>query len=144
MAILLWISAFVLVLNTRTINAAGEPIQSRSLSYQEGSFTERGQNDGTFAISEEKSVTLTGDTFVAGPFVEDTHYTTANVPGGLTLSVTRDNDTQVTLRLSGKATAHTTQENVRNLTITFLDAAFTGGDAASVENSTKSDMEIDF
>lgn len=28
MAILLWISAFVLVLNTRTINAAGEPIQS--------------------------------------------------------------------------------------------------------------------
>jgi hypothetical protein len=46
--------------------------------------------------------------------------------------------------LTGKAAAHTSAASIKNLTITFLDAAFKDIKAASVENSTKNDIFVTF
>ena len=118
-------------------------IPTSSLAYAAGDFTEAATNNG--AITTTKTVTLSGtDTFVAGPFVAATHYTVANVPAGLTLVATRDSTTQVTLSLTGTATAHANANDASNLTITFLNAAFSGGDATAVSNYSKNNMVIDF
>ena len=113
------------------------------LTYAAGTFTEVAANDGTIATT--KVVTIANETFVAtDPFVLNTHYTVANVPAGMTLAVAKDSNTQVTLSLTGTATAHANVNDATNLTITFLNAAFSGGNAASVTNYTKNDMAIDF
>ena len=64
-------------------------------------------------------------------------------PTGLTAEFTRTNDTEVTLTLTGTATAHD-DNDVSDLAITFRDAAFANQSADNVINPTYSTGEIDF
>lgn len=74
-----------------------------------------------------------------------TQVTVSNVPAGLTAVVTRVSSTQATLTFSGTATSHLNSDDVSNLSITFLDAAFTAtGVASKISGSTKSNLRIDF
>ena len=46
--------------------------------------------------------------------------------------------------MTGNADDHADADDVSNLTISFGNGAFTGGNAANVANSTKNDIAIDF
>ena len=111
-----------------------------SIAYT-GSFTEAAANDGS--VTGTVTATLSGDTF-ASDVVSANHVTASSVPTGLTASFNRTSDTEVTLTFSGSANNHANANDVSNLTITFADAAFTGGDASNVTGATKSDLAIDF
>lgn len=86
-------------------------------------FVEAAANNGV--IANNPIVTLTGTTFTNAAFVTNTHYTVANVPAGLVFGFTRNNDAQLTATLSGTALSHRAVNSISNLTVTFLDAAFT-------------------
>ncbi|MFC1616271.1 DUF2341 domain-containing protein [Patescibacteria group bacterium] len=113
-----------------------------------GDFTEAIDNDGS--VTGSRTATLTLDTYLAAvlvgdPFIETTHYTIANVPAGLTAVLTKTSDTLATLTLTGNATNHSDADDVANLTVTFLDGAFTNTAAASdVTNYTDNTGQVDF
>ena len=114
------------------------------LTWNETTFNEASANDGS--IDNTISLTLTNETFTTslGQLTENTDYTVANVPAGLTCVVATSSSTEVSIGLSGNATNHADADDIANLTVTFLDAAFTGGDASAVTNSSKSDLVVDF
>ena len=113
-----------------------------SLSYSTGTFAESNLNDGS--ISTTITITLTGDTFAAG-VVSNSKVSASNVPAGLSASFTRVSDTQVSMTLTGNATAHANAQDINNLTVTFADSAFTNtATASNVTNYLKSDLVVDF
>jgi surface protein len=89
-------------------------------------------NDGS--VDGSRIATVINDTFVnaGGTLTEGVHYTLNNKPTGLTavMSVNEDGD-QATLTFTGNANNHDSEDSVSNLTITFLDGAFTDTDIAS-------------
>ena len=101
-------------------------------------------NDGS--IETEVTITLSGDTFTvpAGVMTAGVHYNVASVPGGLTLVITGTTTTTANVTLTGTATAHADADSIANLTILFLDAAFTGGNASAVTGVSRSDLEVTF
>ncbi|MBS4095369.1 MAG: hypothetical protein KGZ83_00855, partial [Sulfuricella sp.] len=114
-----------------------------TLTYSTLRFAEASTNDG--AISGTATLTLSGaKNFKAasGSLVENTDFTVTNLPTGLTASVTLTSATTATLAFSGTATSRTT--DVGNLTLTFLDAAFSGGGASSVVGYNTNTLAIDF
>ncbi|MGE5415447.1 MAG: stalk domain-containing protein [Acidobacteriota bacterium] len=102
----------------------------RSLSWSKSSL----YMDGS---SISFNVDISGDTFVTGSFVKDTHFT-STFPADLTLNVTRDSDT----RLIFTFTRNAGSGSAANVGITFKDAAFTGGSASSVSDYTKTNFAI--
>ena len=48
------------------------------------------------------------------------------------------------MSLTGNATAHANAQDIANLTVTFANGDFTGGNAGSVTNATKNDLVVDF
>jgi hypothetical protein len=112
--------------------------------YDTSTFTEAPQNDGSIATVVNGE--LFGDTLTvtSGALTVSTHYTVANVPGGLTAVVTASSATEFTVTLIGNAAAHANTNDIANFTLAFLDAAFTVTDAVDVDDSTKSDFIIDF
>lgn len=80
-------------------------------------------------------------TFATGAFTKDTHYTISGVPAGLTAVLTKTSGTVATLTFTGTATNVT---DVTNISLAFLDAAFTGVTAAQTTGSTKSNIAITF
>ena len=117
-----------------------------SLSYNTGGFIESTANDGSMAnsmtitFSSPEGMTFSGSN---GTF-SNSNYTSANVPTGLTVAITRNSDTELQVNLSGNASSHTNNDDVNDLTITFLDVAFNGGTAADVSNSSKNDLLVDY
>lgn len=127
---------FVFTISFFDILAAGE-----TLNYS-GNFTEAVANDGS--LTGTRIITLTGDTF-ADPITLTTHLTVTNVPVGLTAVITRDSDTQLSLTFTGNATDHLNIHDVADLTITFLDGAFTTvATASDVANYIDSAGIVDF
>lgn len=111
-----------------------------SLAYSTGTLNEAASNTG--AITETIVITLTNDTFIAN--LTGT-YTASNIPAGLTANFTRDSATQVTVTLTGNAAAHANVNDIANLTITFLDGAFTNtATASNVTNYTKNNIVVNF
>ena len=94
-------------------------------------FTEAGANNGT--IGNTNTINLAGDLFVSGAFTEGVHYTVTNVPAGLTLGVVGAGSL-ATVTLTGTAAVHTAAASVANMTLTFLEAAFSGGSASVLGN----------
>jgi trimeric autotransporter adhesin len=117
----------------------GAPV--KTLTYSNINFVEGAANNG--AISTNSVITLTGETFT-GADGDDWSALVTNVPAGLTASLVRTSDTTATLSFTGAATDHANADDIQNLTIAFKDSHFTGGSAASVTNSTKSNLTIDF
>ena len=112
-----------------------------SLDYGDTTFNERTESDG--AIDNSITVTLTGDVF-ATP-LNGTNINVTNIPAGLTADIVRDSDTTVTLSLTGNATNHYDVDDISNLTVAFLDAAFVNNTSASnVINYQKADIAVDF
>jgi hypothetical protein len=130
-------------------NLQGDPlvriygIADQGLYYSTDTFTESTSNDGS--IGNTMIITLFDDTFtgVNGTDV-GANITVENLPAGLTAEFMKDSDTQLTVTLNGNASSHGEGSSVTNLSFTFLDAAFTGGDASALADSTKSDLVVDF
>jgi len=114
------------------------------ISYSATVFNELsgGQIDNTEPIE----ITISGDTFTGAngsDFVAAGKVTPANVPAGLTLVLTKSSSTKLLATLTGTATAHAPGNNVSDLTITFLDAAF-AADANQVTGYTRSDLDVNY
>ncbi len=117
-----------------------------TLSYDADAFLESVTNDGT--IGNALTVTYDypeGDSF-SGPngVFEPTKYTAANVPDGLSVEITKIADTELSVSLTGAVTEHSLANCVANLELAFHDTAFTGGDAAAIYDSTRSDLAASF
>lgn len=117
-----------------------------TLNYATTTFPEVVANNGT--VTTTSAITLVGDTFTlatpAALFTPATHFNATNVPAGMTLTVTAVDSTHATVALTGSATAHANAQDVANLTITWLNAAFTLAPAANITDYAKSDFVIDF
>jgi hypothetical protein len=131
--------AFVLT-NARTLLFTPR-FTTPTLTYVPTVFDEVLANDG--AIGNSVTISLGGETFVTD-VVSGGHVTASNVPAGLTPVFTRNGDTRITFSLAGNAVSHRNADDVADLTVTFADAAFAGGDAAAVADSTRSNLQIDF
>jgi len=130
---------------------------SNSVISYTGSFTESLANDGSLEgsitatmplspISDFWNISSKDNTAI---FLEDTHFTLTNKPAGLTAVMEIDGTSAVTiadavLTFTGNATNHEDVNDVSNLTITFLDDAFVGGNASDVINYEYTEGEIDF
>ncbi|MEC1639559.1 cohesin domain-containing protein [Schinkia azotoformans] len=119
-----------------------------SLSYSGSKFYESDLNDGSISTTPI-TITLANDTFT-GVDGEDFAATTSgklqvtNLPANLQLHAIRTSANQLELSLSGTATKHENIHDVNNLTIAFLNSAFTNGKASIVNNAIKNDLQIDF
>ncbi len=115
-----------------------------SLSYSVLTLREPIANDGSVTGGIE--VTLTGDTFTnsTSTLTLGVDYTVANVPLGLTMVVTGTSATTVGVGYSGNALAHEDINDVSNIELTFLDAAFTSGSASLVGGYSNTSLGIDF
>ncbi len=117
----------------------------RQVYYQSSDFMEDlVRNDGT--IGSQVSINLEGVDFSieAGPFVQGTQYTVANLPAGLTMEIRSTDSKHAVITLSGKASAHAMSDAITNLTISFMDAAFNGVPAAEVIASVNAEIAIKF
>jgi hypothetical protein len=130
-------------------NAVGDifyvRLQTSSLAYS-GNFTETSSNNGH--LDGSRVITLTNDTFAhaGGTLTEGVDYNLANVPTGLTPTMTVSSDgTTATLTLGGVAVANEAANSVNNLTITFINNAFTlESSAQSVTNNGDANGSISF
>ncbi|MBS1187377.1 MAG: hypothetical protein H6R04_1395 [Burkholderiaceae bacterium] len=114
----------------------------KGITYSDKVLLESTANDGS--ISTVATITLTGDTFKGTTGAALTSAKVTNLPKGLTAVITKTSDTTATLALTGKAAAHANANDIANLTVTFADAAFTGGKAAAITGATTSDLALDF
>ena len=92
-----------------------------TLTCDSSTFTERADYSG--AISNTVSIMLAGDSFAAGPLLQNVHYTVTGVPPGLSVYLARSSGGLLIASLSGFATAHAST-NSTTFGITFLNPAF--------------------
>lgn len=95
-------------------------------------FGEAAANNG--AITATHTISLTTDSWQTGVangmlLTSGVHYTVANVPTGLTMIITKNSATQVTVSFTGNASVHANANDVANVQITFLNAAVNSGNA---------------
>ncbi|MBN2682229.1 MAG: choice-of-anchor J domain-containing protein [Bacteroidales bacterium] len=114
-----------------------------SVNWSSLNFSEAAANDGS--IGNTIDITLEVETFATtGILTQSTHYNAANLPAGLGIEINVTSSSQATISLTGNAIAHEDANDVSNLEITFLDAAFTGGSASSLIDYSQTAINIDF
>jgi Secretion system C-terminal sorting domain len=123
-----------------------EGTPSPSLTYSSDSFLESSANDGT--ISNSLTITFTNpesDYFTGsnGTFATS-KYSVTNLPSGLTMIITKNSTLVLSVSLTGTVTNSNNVNDISNLQIAFDNTAFTNGSVSAVENSTKSDLIVDF
>ena len=109
-------------------------------------FIESENNDGTIHNTITIIYSFPGTDYFTGSngiFSVD-KYSSANIPAGLTMIISKTSDTELSVELAGTSTNPTNSGDVSNLEISFNDNAFNNGDASAVNNSTKSDIQINF
>lgn len=118
-----------------------------TLTYSTSRFVESDDNDGTI----KTTITIThnnvgGATFTGNvnDVYDATKVVVSNIPTGLSSNIVLKSSTEIEFTLTGSAAAHANANDVANLTVTFQDAAFSGGSASAVYNSTKSDLAVEF
>ena len=113
------------------------------LTYTASVFSETVTNNG--AVSGT-TLTLVNKNFDAGigENLVGGKVTVGNVPSGLTLAVTLTDSQHATLSFLGTASAHASANNIANLSVTFNNSAFVGGNAAGVVGGARSDLAIQF
>ena len=118
------------------------------IRYRSDTFFEDKPNQGgiynSLEARIEDSTTSTRFAMTSGTLTQGTHYTVSNLPAGLTLRITATSATTAMLSISGQAPAHANANDVSNLTVAFANAAFTGGSAAAVGDSTYAKLKINF
>ncbi|HPN84573.1 MAG TPA: hypothetical protein PK821_04465, partial [Victivallales bacterium] len=118
-----------------------------SLSYSSGVFAESGQNIGMVDNGIPVNLTLSGDSFNAGvdeDLVLTNKVSVTNLPDGMNASIKTTGSNNATIEIWGTAENHDNSDDISDLTISFNDSAFTGGNAASITDSTRNDLVIDF
>jgi Ca2+-binding RTX toxin-like protein len=130
----------MLTLDIDTLVAANVTTTPGTISYSGTSFDEATANDGS--VGTTITLTLTGDTFAGttGAALG----TVSNVPAGLTAVLVKASATTATLSFTGTAASHVNSDDIANLTVTFADGDFTGGSAAAIRNTVKSNLGVDF
>ncbi len=112
-----------------------------------GGFEETAANDG--AVSGDVNIQITGETFTnaGSTLTYETDYTIINNPEGLvpTLTVAADGLSAV-LTYAGKSEHHFETHDINGLIFTFMNSAFSGGNASAVVNATNknSQRRIDY
>ncbi len=121
-------------------------ILGSNISYSPETFQESEDNDGTI----ENTLTITynlpdGDYFTGdiGVFAA-TKYSASNIPSGLSMVITKVSNTELSAALSGTATSSNNANDISDLGIAFDNTAFNNGNASAVNNSTKSDLAVNF
>lgn len=98
---------------------AGESVVYNSFIFEED-FSNEGNISTTLTASLIGGVEYTNETFVA-----NTHYKIYNVPQGLNVTITRTTETKASIEITGAATNHELNNSITDLTIEFLQGAFT-------------------
>ncbi|MGE5371632.1 MAG: beta strand repeat-containing protein [Solirubrobacterales bacterium] len=114
----------------------------RRITWIGAGFTESSTLQGT--IPTTVVATLEGDQYTAGPFIYGVHYLAYNVPAGLSVNVTRLNESTALVILSGTAANHELANSISNLVIVFNGPAFVGGNSGAVANSVKDNLSVTF
>jgi PKD repeat protein len=78
-----------------------------------------------------------------GPMTAGVHYTISGLPEGLTAVVTGKSSSKAEISLNGHAVYHDSG-NSGIIGITFLNAAFSGGNAGAIKNTTNALVKIAF
>ena len=114
------------------------------LSWAGSPFNEAASNDGSIANTVQLTLSLETFSISSGILTPATHYNITNLPLGLTEQINVTSATSAVISLTGQATNHANADDISNLGITFLNAAFTGNDATTVLGSSKTDLAINF
>lgn len=117
--------------------------------YSASDFPEDAANNGTITITRTITLAIAQwlNSIANGtPLTPGTHYTTANVPPGMTVAITKNSNTQVTVALTGTATNHAVANNVGNVTLTFQDAVIEGGThlASAITGLNRNNLTVTF
>lgn len=126
-----------------TIGANSDRVYQYSLPGS--SFSETGGSAGNGEVSGQVVIKLSEDTFVnrGATLTSPTHFIINNLPAGLIASIQVAADgTSGILSLSGSANDSQASNSVADLQISFTDAAFAGGDASAVANSTNTNIGV--
>lgn len=114
------------------------------LSYSAKGFLETDADTGALNPAPI-AITLMKDTFTGddGAVYDETRAVIANLPEGLTATLTKVSGTELSFALAGQASTHDT--DVTDLTVSFTAAAFAASDdIAKVTGAITSDLTIDF
>ena len=119
-------------------------IDPRTLSYSAAGFTELAA--GLIDNRHPMIITLVGDTLTGanGDNFAPGKITVGSLPHGLTAQIARVSATLLSVQLTGVATAHASGNSVTNVTMTFGDGAFTGGNASYVGNYAMTGITVTF
>ena len=119
-------------------------VTNRSLAWSAGGFTESVTNNGGLD-NTPLNVSLRYDAFTGGDGVfAATKYVVGNLPSNLTAVVTKINDTNLSISLTGQAVSNEAINSISDLTFTLLDSAFTLGSASSVDGTSSGNRTIAF
>ena len=91
------------------------------------SFTEGVNNDGSVQATSVISANDGAAFATTGILTEGVHFTTSGVPAGLSVQINVGSSTSATLSFNGNASSHSSAANTNGVTITFLNAAISGG-----------------
>ena len=118
-------------------------IVNPNLVYSPEIFKESILDDGSIANPLE--IRLFNETFTvsSGYLAENTHYNISNVPTGFTAIISMTGSASASITLAGNASMHQDTDDISDLTVEFLDAAFTGNDASLV-NGSSTLLSVDF
>ena len=118
------------------------------ISYGDHLFTESAENDGS--IHNQITITCAntgGETFTGingEDFAAAGKVVVSHLPVGLTARIIRKDDLSLLAVLTGNAASHNNANDVSNLTFSFQNAAFSGGNASVVTNAYRNDLKINF
>lgn len=115
------------------------------LYYDFTTFTEGFENNGSIGGSREVKIRLeNGPKFSTVGTLANSAFTVENLPQGLSVQVTSTSETEAVVKLIGNAINHTKENNIRNLKLTFHNAAFIGFNATSIKGYSRPDLRIEF
>lgn len=119
-------------------------VSRRKLTWNPTGFAESITNNGTINNSAPVVVTLQYDTFTNASDLTAYVQVDSGLPPGLSLVVTRTSASTVSLTLTNAATTHEAINSVNNLTLHFLNGAFSMGNAADVKGYTTNTLSVSF
>lgn len=130
-----------------TLRITGDVVTERpasagkNLSYSTFVLNEAVANDG--AVSGVISVVLAGDTFAGTDGSPITAVSFTGTPAGLTGHVQKVNSSTAVINFSGNASSHAKKDGGQ-VSLNFLDAAFTTGPASAINGATNRQITINF
>ena len=138
--------------NVAASNILGHPLDFTvsfadpvSLAYSRTVFSEL--SGGTIDNRTPLAIALSGDVYGGNDgddFVGRGWVTVANLPSGLSATLTRDSATQLSMRLNGRAAANAASNSVSNVSVTFLAAAFAHAVPGLVVGNPRNDVSVEF